>query len=646
MSEPRHAARPGRTTAVVEVPDRAPARAERERREASAPDVAGQFPPIGDLAFLSDGEVAALVAPDGNVEWLCLPDLDSACVFGALLDRGAGRFRVGPASVLVPAGQRYLLASMVMETTWMTQSGLLVVRDALTVGPWRETSRSPRQRRPPGDTQADHVLLRTISCLQGFVEVTVDCEPMFDYGRVAARWRHDGDGYHRATAAAPTVEQTIRLATSLRLGFEGGRASARTTLRESERAYVALSWDCGEPPETVDDAFAAMERTAEHWRRWVSNGRFPDHPWRTHLHRGALTLKALTYSPTGAIAAAATTSLPRVPGGARNWDLRYSFVRDAAWALRALYALGFGWEADDFLAFLADVSQGEHPLQNLYRLNGDDPPDETELPHLAGYGGARPVRVGNAAVSYSQHDVRASLVDAAAVPALARRRLPTTVWAIARRQLDAALAQWREPDSGLWSNRAEPRHYTTSKVMCWVAADRGAALADLRGRPDEARMCRETAAAITDDVLEHGVSTADMFKEHYDTDELDASLLVIPLVGFLPGEDRRVRRTVLAVERELTEGGIVLRRRPLPGQPATGEAFAVCSWWLVSALVCIGEVERAHALAERLLSFRGALGLYAEHIDPASGRQLGNFPHALTHLAQIDALLRLIRAER
>ena len=639
-------ASPRATAGAAATSDRARAGREPERSEATDANVAGQFPPIGDLAFLSDGEAAALVAPGGNVEWLCLPELDSPSVFGALLDRGAGRFRVGPAGVLVPAGQRYLLASMVLETTWMTRSGLLVVRDALTVGPWAETRRATRQFRPPGDIKADHVLLRTITCLQGFVEVTMDCEPMFDYGRVAARWRHDDDGYHRATAAAPTGEQSLRLVTSLRLGFEGGRASARTTLRETERAFAALSWEGGEPPGTVDEAFARMTRTAEHWRRWVSNGRFPDHPWRTHLHRSALTLKALTYAPTGAMAAAATTSLPRVPGGARNWDLRYSFVRDSAWALRALYALGFGWEADDFLAFLADVSRGERRLQNLYRLNGDDPPDEKELPHLAGYSGARPVRVGNEAVSYAQHDVQAALVDAAAVPALARRRLSGTVWAIARRQLDAAVTRWREPDQGIWSYRAEPRHYTTSKVMCWVAADRGAALADLRGRPDQARAWRETAVEIAADVLVRGVSARGTFKEHYGSDELDASLLVIPLVGFLPGDDPRVRHTVLAVEDELSADGVVLRRRPLPGQPPTGEAFAVCSWWLVSALVSIGEVERAHALAERLLSFGSRLGLYAEHFDPASGRQLGNFPHALTHLAQIDALLRVIRAER
>jgi GH15 family glucan-1,4-alpha-glucosidase len=620
----------------------------REEQQVAAPAAVehGQFPPIGDLAFLSDGEVGALLAPSGNIEWLCLPALDAPSVFGSLLDRGAGRFRVGPSDVQVPAGQRYLLGSMVVETSWMTQSGLLIVRDALTVGPWRDERRSGQQRRPPGDTQADRVLLRTLKCVHGSVEVAVDCEPMFDYGRKPAHWSHVGGGYHAASAACDEGDLTLRLDSSMRLGFEGGRAAARAALRESERAFVALSWGDGAPPETVEEAFRGMEQTSEHWRRWVSNGRFPDHPWREHLQRSALTLKALTHAPTGAIAAAPTTSLPRVPGGSRNWDYRYSFIRDSAWAIRALHALGFGWEADDFLAFLADVTAGEQPLKNLCRVSGEDPPEEVELPHLAGYGGARPVRVGNAAVTYSQHDVLAGLIDAAVVPALARRRLSSTAWAMVRRQVEEVVGRWREPDRGLWSLRAEPRHYTTSKVMCWVAADRGAALAELRGRPEKATEWRATADEIARDVLDRGVSSRGMFKEHYESDDLDASLLVIPLVGFLPGEDERVRRTVLAIEKELTVGGIALRRHPRAGEPVVGEAFAVCSWWLVSALVTIGEIDRAHALAERLLAYSSRVGLYGEHLDPASGRQLGNFPHALTHLALIDALLRLIRAER
>ena len=587
-----------------------------------------------------------MLAPSGNIEWLCLPALDSPSVFAALLDRGAGRFHVGPVGVDVPAGQRYLLGSMVVETTWMTGSGFLIVRDALTIGPWRAERHSPQQRRPPGDKQADHVLLRTLKCVHGSVAVTVGCEPMFDYGRIPATWRHVGAGYHHASATSADGGLTLRLDTSLRLGFEGLRASARTTLHESERAFVALSWGDAVPPERVEDAFRRMDETSEDWRRWVSNGHFPDHRWQEHLHRSALTLKALSHAPSGAIAAAPTTSLPRVPGGSRNWDYRYSFVRDSAWAIRALHALGFSWEADDFLAFLVDRTAGARPLKNLCRVSGEDPPDEVELCHLTGYADARPVRVGNAAVTYSQHDVLASLVDAAAVPSLARRRLSSTVWAMARRQVEEVLDRWREPDQGIWSLRAEPRQYTMSKVMCWVAADRGAALAELRGRPEKADEWRAAADEIALDVLEHGVSSRGTFKESYDSDQLDASLLTIPLVGFLTGADERVRQTVSAIEDELTLAGVVLRRRPATGEPAAGEAFAVCSWWLVSALVTVGEVDRAHALAGRLLAYAGQLGLYGEHLDPASGRQLGNYPHALTHLASIDALLRLIHSER
>ena len=606
----------------------------------------GQFPPIGDLAFLSDGDVTALLGPSGNIEWLCLPALDSPSVFGALLDRGAGRFSVAPTGVHVPAGQRYLLGSMVVETTWMARSGFLEVRDALTLGPWKSQHRSGEQRRPPGDMKADHVLLRTLKCVHGSVAVTVDCEPMFDYGRAPASWSYVGAGYHHASATSDCGAPTLRLDTSLRLGFEGGRAIACTTLRESERAFVALTWGDGASPESVEGAFRRMEETSEQWRRWVSNGHFPDHPWQECLHRSALTLKALIHAPTGAMAAAATTSLPRVPGGTRNWDYRYSFIRDSAWAIRALHALGFAWEADDFLAFLVDSASAEEPLKNLCRLTGENPPEEAELAHLTGYGGARPVRVGNAAVTYSQHDVLASLIDAATVPALTRGRLSTTVWAMARRQVEEVLGRWREPDHGIWSLREEPRHYTTSKVMCWVAADRGAALAELRGRPEQAMEWRTTADEIRLDVLDHGVSSLGTFKEHYGSDELDASLLVIPLVGFMSGADERVRQTVLAIENELTVAGVALRRRPRQDEPVAGEAFAVCSWWLVSALVTIGEIERAHALAERLLAYSSRVGLYGEHLDPASGRQRGNYPHALTHLALIDALLRLIRAER
>jgi alpha,alpha-trehalase len=612
---------------------------------AGATTPTAHFPAIGDLAFLSDGEVAALIAPTGNVEWLCLPAIDSPSVFGTLLDRGAGRFRVAPPGSTVPAGQRYLLASMVVETTWMTATGLLMVRDALALTSWRHTERSTTQCRPPGDTQAAHVLLRTFKCVHGAVDVVVECEPMFDYGAVPARWSYDGSGYHHATAHGAEHSPDLRLETSLRLGFEGGRATARTRLRKSERAFVALCWSDGVAPSTVDDAFAAVDATSNHWRRWVGGGSFPDHPWRVHLHRSALTLKALTYAPSGAVVASPTTSLPRVPGGRRNWDLRYSFVRESAWALRALYALGFAWEADDFLSFLVDATSTDRPLQNFFRVSGDDPPDETELAHLTGYDGARPVRAGNAAARYAQHDVPGALLDAAVVPALARRQLSNSVWRLVRREVENVVERWGEPDQGIWSRRGAPEHYTTSKVMCWVAVDRGAWLAELRGRSEQAHEWRAARDEIAADVLTRGVTARGTFKEHYDSDELDASLLITALVGFLPPDDERVRRTVLMIERELSAGGLVLRRRTQPGEPIVGEAVTVCSWWLVAALTTIGELDRARGLAERLLAYGGRLGLYAEHIDPHSGRQLGNFPHALTHLALIDALLRLMRAD-
>jgi GH15 family glucan-1,4-alpha-glucosidase len=604
----------------------------RAADEASSGDRAGatkptaHFPAIGDLAFLSDGEVAALIAPTGNVEWLCLPVIDSPSVFGTLLDRGAGRFRVAPPGATVPAGRRYLLASMVVET-------------------WRHTERSTGQLRPPGDTQAAHVLLRTFKCVHGAVDVVVECEPMFDYGAVPARWSYDGSGYHHATAHGAEHSPDLRLETSLRLGFEGGRAAARTRLRQSERAFVALCWSDGVAPSSVDDAFAAVEETSNHWRRWVGGGSFPDHPWRVHLHRSALTLKALTHAPTGAVVASPTTSLPRVPGGRRNWDLRYSFVRESAWALRALYALGFAWEADDFLSFLVETTSTDRPLQNFVRVTGDDAPEEIELAHLTGYDGARPVRAGNAAARYAQHDVPGALLDAAVVPALARRQLSNSVWRLVRREVENVVERWGEPDQGIWSLRAEPQHYTTSKVMCWVAIDRGAWLAELRGRSEQAHDWRAARDEIAADVLTRGVAGRGTFREHYDSDELDASLLIIALVGFLPPDDERVRRTVLMIERELSAGGLVLRRRTQPGEPIVGEAVTVCSWWLVAALTTIGELDRARGLAERLLAYGGGLGLYAEHIDPRSGRQLGNFPHALTHLALIDALLRLMRAD-
>ena len=591
--------------------------------------------------------MAALVAPSGNVEWLCLPQFDSPSVFAAILDRDAGRFRLGPTDVQVPAARRYLPGGVVLETTWKTRTGWLMVRDALTVGPWHHvTERAHRQHRPPSDWEADHVLVRTARCAQGIVELQLECEPVFDYGAEGAEWRYSGEGYTEAVASGGQGELEVKLDTDMHVGFEGSRASARTTLREGEVAYVAMSWSEHGGPKSFHEAFKLMDQTNTYWREWLGRGEFPDHPWRAQLERSALTLRGLTYAPTGAIVSAATTSLPRVSGGERNYDYRYSFMRDAAFALWGAYSMGFDWEGDDFFYFLAELADGEAALPNIVGVDGRRDLEEQILDHLSGYEGSQPVRVGNAAIKNEQHDVWGAMLDAAYLHAKSREKLPERIWPIVEELVDRAAERWKEPDPGIWASRGEPRHYTSSKVMCWVAADRGARLAELRDKHDLAERWDAAAEAIREDVIANALDGRGVFTQHYDTEALDASLLLMPLVRFLPGDDERVRRTVEAIAEELVVDGLVLRQRPGKEDWAVeGETFTVCSFWLVSALVEIGEVERGRELCERLLALASPLGLYAEHMDPDSGRHLGNFPHAFTHLALVNAALHVIRAE-
>src|SRR5215831_17929503 len=417
------------------------------------------FPPIADYAFLSDTEVCALVAPSGNIEWMCLPRFDGPSIFGAMLDRDAGGFRVGPADQHVPAGRRYLPGTNVLETTWGTRGGWIVVRDVLLIGPWHhEDERSRSHRRSPTDYDADHVLLRMLRCVNGSVEINVDCNPMFDYGRTAVQWQYASDGYHKAYATAAGNELTLQLTTDLRLGFEGGRARARTTMRDGDVSYIALSWTEHGAPETYDDAYRCLVRTADYWHEWLAHGDFPDHPWRSYLQRSALTLKGLTYAPTGAMIAAATTSLPETPGGERNWDYRYSWIRDSTFMLWSLYTLGFDWEANDFFYFIADVADHEEDLQVMYGVDGERKLDEHVLRHLNGYQGARPVRVGNDAYKQEQHDVWGTLLDSVYLHTRSRDSLDERVWPILVRQVEEAVKNWRKPDRGIWEVRGKPQH--------------------------------------------------------------------------------------------------------------------------------------------------------------------------------------------
>jgi alpha,alpha-trehalase len=540
---------------------------------------------------------------------------------------------------------------MVVETSWETRMGWVIVRDALSIGPWRHKSeRSRSHRRSPTDHDADHVLLRLVECIQGSAEIKLDCEPAFDYGGLSADWAYTGDGYSEAIARSEGMNLQLRLVTDLRLGFEGPRARARTTLHEGEVAFVALSWSQHPVPASYEEAQEWLARTSRFWQEWLKRGSFPDHRWRSYLQRSALTLKGLTYAPSGAMVAAATTSLPETPGGERNWDYRYSWIRDSTFALWALYTLGFDEEANDFFYFVMDVAESDETrLQVMYGIGGESRLEEQELEHLSGYDQARPVRIGNGAYDQDQHDVWGAVLDSIYLHTRSRDQLPDRLWPIIKRQVEAALTHWREPDRGIWEVRGEPKHFTSSKLMCWVAADRGARLARIRNDDEKDKAWRAAAEEIHADICTHGVDARGVFLQHYETDALDASLLLMPLVRFLPPDDRRIRATVLAIADDLTDEGLVLRYRVAETDDGfSGEegTFTICSFWLVSALVEIGELARARGLCEKLLSFASPLQLYAEEIDAATGRHLGNFPQAFTHLALINAVMHIIRAEQ
>jgi GH15 family glucan-1,4-alpha-glucosidase len=614
------------------------------------------FPPIADYGFLSDCENTCLISASGSVEWMCLPRPDSPSVFGAILDRSAGHFRLGPYGFAVPVARRYLPGSLILETTWQTHTGWLIVRDALVLAPWQDFGvRSRTHRRTPTDWEPEHMLLRTVRCVSGTVELVMACAPSFDYHRAGVVWEYSGPAYSEAVAQAregPDAHPKLTLTTDLRIGIEGHEARARTRMTEGSNVFVALSWSRYPAPQNYGEAAEKMWNTTEYWRQWINIGNFPDHPWRAYIQRSALTLKGLTYAPTGALLAAPTTALPETPQGERNWDYRYAWVRDSTFALWGLYTLGLDREADDFFSFIAEVSganDGEqHPLQVMYGVGGERSLVEQELNHLSGYDGARPVRIGNGAYNQRQHDVWGAMLDSVYLHAKSRDQISDALWPVLKIQVEEAIEHWREPDRGIWEVRGEPKHFTSSKVMCWVALDRGAKLAEIEGERGCAQQWRAIAEEIKANILANGVDQRGVFTQCYGSDALDASLLLIVLTRFLPPDDARVRNTVLAIADELTQEGLVLRYRVdetddgLTGEEGT---FTICSFWLVSALVEIGEVRRAKRLCERLLSFASPLQLYAEEIDPRTGRHLGNFPQAFTHLALINAVVHVIRAE-
>jgi GH15 family glucan-1,4-alpha-glucosidase len=620
-----------------------------ERAQPTAPSavVPSPFTPIADYGFLSNCHTGALVAPDGTVDWLCVPRFDSPSVFGALLDRGAGGFRFAPFGVNVPMDRIYEPGTNTLVTSWKTPTGWVVVRDALTMGPRRGEDTATPHTRPPFDQDADHALVRTATCIDGKVELDLVCEPAFDYGRVPGEWKLSPD---RQRAEAAGAGQSLQMQSDMLLGIEAGRARARRVLHAGETVYCALAWsEDALVPGSVEEASAQLEATTMFWRDWLARAAIPDHPLGPLIQRSALTIKGLTYMPTGASVAALTTSLPETPGGERNWDYRYTWIRDSTFLLRALHYLLLDWEADEFMQFIADLDRDDDgALQIMYGIDGRRDLTEAVREDLSGYDGARPVRIGNGAFDQRQNDVFGAALDSVLLHSRRSRRIPRRLWPLVQTQADCATAVWRQADQGIWEARGEPRHYVSSKLMCWVALDRAAQLAIIQGRTDLAATWAETAAEIKADILERGVDERGVLRQHYESDALDASTLLAAIFGFLPAGDPRLRATVLAVADELSENGFVLRYRTEEtddGLSGREGSFVICSFWLVSALAIVGETQRARDLMERLVNTASPLGLFAEEYDVATSRHLGNFPQAFSHLALVEAAARLIVAE-
>ena len=586
------------------------------------------------------------MAPDGSVEWFCLPRFDSPSTFGALLDRTAGKFRFAPRGVAAPLSRRYEPGTLVIETTWSTGTGWVVVRDALSIAEWIKQDSSGESTT---GYEADRSLVRVATCIDGEATIEMGCDPRFDYGREEAVWESGGIG----EAIAESGGMKIALNTDLDLKLGQGRADGEIHLKRGESCFCSVSWGSGLDARirSAPEAGERIDETVESWREWLAQGEFPDHPWRIHLQRSALVLKGLIYAPTGAMLAAATTSLPETPGGVRNWDYRYSWIRDSTFALWSLHSLGFDEEAQGFLRFVRErAMESDGNLQIMYGIGGEHDLTESTLDHLSGYEGAKPVRIGNGAYDQRQNDVWGALLDAIYVNrlAIASEGVSDEQRKLVLRLVEEAIDAWPKPDQGIWEARGEPRHYVSSKLMIWVAVDRGARMAAEFGSAEVADRLNETAEQIKAEICEKGCRDG-VFRQHYDTDALDASVLLMPLVRFLPHDDERIRKTVLAVRDGLDDQGLILRyitEETDDGLHGKEGTFLICSFWMVSALSEIGEAEEARKLCERLLSSAGALDLFAEELDVASNRHLGNFPQAFTHLALINAVSHVIADER
>jgi GH15 family glucan-1,4-alpha-glucosidase len=584
---------------------------------------------IEDYGFIGDTQTAALVGIDGSIDWLCLPRFDSAACFAALLgDSRHGRWRLTPREEVVRVTRKYRGPSLILETEFHTRSGAVRLIDFMT----------------PRDAEAD--LVRIVEGISGEIAIQMELIVRLDYGSIIP-WVRTIDGVWTATGGP----DSLTLCTPARLTGVGLATRADFIVKPGERVPFVLTWvPSHEPRPAGPDPFQALEDTEAWWRDWASAFSY-DGPWKEEVLRSAITLKGLTYAPTGGIVAAATTSLPEKIGGVRNWDYRYCWLRDATLTLFSLINCGFLEEAAAWRRWLLRAAAGDPAkLQIMYGAAGERRLPEMLLDWLPGYENSRPVRIGNAAVDQFQLDVYGEVIDTLHVARHAGLENDHDAWALENVMLDFVARAWREPDEGIWEVRGPRRHFTHSKVLAWVAFDRAIMAVEEHGLRGPVERWRAIRDEIHRDVCEQGYDAARRtFTQYYGGTGLDASLLQIPLLGFLPVSDPRVAGTIEAIERDLLEDGFLHRYRTqedVDGLPAGEGAFLACSFWLADVYVLQGRVDEARALFERLLSLANDLGLLAEEYDPGAKRLVGNFPQAFTHVSLINTAQNLGRLHK
>jgi len=600
--------------------------------------------PIAGYGLLSDCSSAALVSRSGSIDWLCLPRFDSPSVFTRLLDPAGGHWSIRPASPS-ETRRRYLPGSLAIETTFTTESGVVRLVDVLAA---REG-----QRGHDLGLDAPHEVLRAVEGVEGHVDLVMELAPRPEYGLVRPLFRRTEDGGR--TFGGPN---RMAVTAGVPVSIADSTMQARFTVAAGQRVGFALRWAAVESPAPMPTAASRVaemvEDTLEAWRSWEAQHDIYAGPHRELVRHSSRVLKGLTYRPTGALVAAPTTSLPETVGGERNWDYRYAWIRDASLTLQALYIGSCPEEAVDFVSFMTSSAGGgagaESSLQIMYGIGGEHDLTERELTHLRGWRGSRPVRVGNGAWTQTQLDVYGELLDT-----LHRYRehlgdLHPEIQRFVAELADTAARRWSEADSGMWEMRGTPRHHLSSKVLCWTALDRAVELVPRLGEHARADVWAGERDRIREAVLTRGWSEArQAYAQAFDSDDLDGAVLLMPMVGFLDATDPRMRSTIEAVARDLTEDGLVLRYLNDEGLNAdglTGEegTFVICSFWLVSCLARAGEVDRAQALFDRLAGFANDLGLLAEEIDTRSGELLGNFPQAFSHIGLITAAWEIDQA--